>query len=111
MTSSPTSRAPTSPYNSHLHRPLPEITTLTYKSSKDEFYRARRIASRHYHTIFGQLSDLTAAQGSILHADAEQEKEEKWDLETKVRVLEELRKKVVQHEAEVEAGRQECEAW
>ena len=32
-------------------------------------------------------------------------------METKVRVLEELRKKVVQHEAEVEAGRQECEAW
>jgi mitotic spindle assembly checkpoint protein MAD1 len=38
-------------------------------------------------------------------------KEEKRGLETKVRVLEELRKKVVQHEAEVEAGRQECEAW
>jgi len=32
-------------------------------------------------------------------------------LETKVRVLEELKEKVVSLEAEVEVGRWECEAW
>jgi mitotic spindle assembly checkpoint protein MAD1 len=38
-------------------------------------------------------------------------KEEKRGLETKVRVLEELREKFVRLEAEVDAGRREREAW
>jgi mitotic spindle assembly checkpoint protein MAD1 len=38
-------------------------------------------------------------------------REEKWGLERKVRVMEELREKVVRLEAEVEAGRREREAW
>jgi mitotic spindle assembly checkpoint protein MAD1 len=36
---------------------------------------------------------------------------EKQGLETKVRVLEELKETVIRHEAEIEAGRWEREAW
>ena len=38
-------------------------------------------------------------------------KEEKKGLETKVKVLEELREKAVSLRAEVDAGRQGCDAW
>jgi mitotic spindle assembly checkpoint protein MAD1 len=45
------------------------------------------------------------------HASVEVLKEEKRGLERKVKVLEDLREKVVKLEAEVEAGRREREEW
>jgi mitotic spindle assembly checkpoint protein MAD1 len=45
------------------------------------------------------------------HASVEVLREEKRGLERKVKVLEELREKVVKLEAEVEAGRREREEW
>jgi hypothetical protein len=52
---------------------------LTYQSSLLKNDELSWLGSRHIHIISklqGQLSDFTAAQGSLLHADAEQEKEE-----------------------------------
>ena len=53
-----------------------------------------------------ELNNLRERQASV-----EVLKEEKRGLERKVKVLEELREKVVKLEAEVEAGRREREEW
>jgi mitotic spindle assembly checkpoint protein MAD1 len=53
-----------------------------------------------------ELNNLRERQASV-----EVLREEKRGLERKVKVLEELREKVVKLEAEVEAGRREREEW
>jgi len=56
--------------------------------------------------LSAELAALRKRQTSI-----EVLKEEKRGLETKVRVLEELREQIVRLQAEVEAGRRERDAW
>ena len=56
--------------------------------------------------LTGEMNVLRAKEASV-----EVLREEKRGLERKIRVMEELRERVVKLEAEVEAGRREREAW
>lgn len=65
---------------------------------------------RHLESTNARLtSELTVLKDR--HTSVEVLREEKRGLEKKVKMLEELREKVVRLEAQVEAGRQERQEW
>lgn len=73
-----------------LHRQAEYLRSLESKNAK----------------LTGEVNILRVKEASV-----EVLREEKRGLERKVRIMEELREKVVRLEAEVEAGRRERETW
>lgn len=69
--------------------------------------------ANYLRTLEGTNAKMTMELNGLRerHVSVEVLKEEKRGLERKVKVLEELREKVVKLEAEVEAGRREREEW
>jgi len=69
------------------------------------------MSSDGFTTLTSQLHHAEVTVLREQQTSIEVSKEEKRGLETKVRVLEELREKVVRIEAEVDVGRRRHEAW